>query len=291
MKCMSDLFPDKEWPTAQPVRSFLLLDGAQFTGLTVFLTQSTLINGYVRLFDGLLADRSADPSVFLVWLNEGVSLRALVRQLAGLAKYSGGATVLDTSLSRMELAGRLTRRLDARLPNGKEFIARFYDGRVLPLLHNVMTGAQRASFFALGRSWWYVMPERRWAKIDLLEEDVDPYVPPLALDDPQRRQLMNDSYPYTLIDHFNLTDPGLIARVSPADQYRFLRDTMRMAASYGVRDGQHLHMVCTWALLLGEDFHQEPAWQQRLRDLGAGRRTTKDIVDEVWPKEEVTWDE
>ncbi|PJJ98615.1 hypothetical protein CO641_08415 [Lysobacteraceae bacterium NML91-0213] len=288
---MSDLFPDQEWPTAQPAQRFLLLDGAQFTGLAVLLTHSTVVNGYVRLFDGLLADRSADTSVFLVSLNGGRSLRSLFRQLAGPARYSGGATVLDTSLSRAELAQRLTRRLDARLPNGKEFIARFYDGRVLPLLHSVMTDEQRASFFALGRSWWYVMPERRWGKIDLLEEDVDPYVPPLALDDPQRRQLMNDSYPYTLIDHFNLTDPGLIARVSPDDRYRFLRDTMRMAAGYGVRDGQHLHMVCTWALLLGEDFHEEAAWRQRLRDLGAGRRTTKEIVDEVWPKEEVTWDE
>ena len=103
--------------------------------------------------------------------------------------------------------------------------------------------------------------------------------------------LMDDAYPYTLIDHFALTDPELLERVPPADRYRFFRDCTRMAAEYGIRDAKKLVMVCTWALLLGEGFHQEPDWQQRLQDLGAGRRTTRQITDEVWPVEEETWDE
>lgn len=47
-------------------------------------------------------------------------------------------------------------------------------------------------------------------------------------------------------------------------------------------------MVCTWALLVGDDLADDPAWQQRLQDFADGRRTAKQIGDAVWPMEE-TW--
>jgi len=41
-------------------------------------------------------------------------------------------------------------------------------------------------------------------------------------------------------------------------------------------------------LLAGDDLADDPAWQQRLQDFADGRRTAKQIGDEVWPMEE-TW--
>ena len=288
---MAVSFPATEW--RRPARGayrYLLLDGAQTASPGQLLPRLPQA-GHVRLFDGLLADGSADTSVYLVRLADDTEMVALLRRLSGAAKYTGCATFIDTPLPLGDLAERLRRRLDARLPNGKDFLARFYDGRVLPLLSNVLDDSQRDAFFALGHAWWYVAPHLVWETIALAEAEADPYAPPLELDDMQRRRLMDDAYPYTLIDHFALTDPELLGRVPPADRYRFFRDCTRMAAEYGIRDAKKLVMVCTWALLLGEGFHQEPDWQQRLQDLGAGRRTTRQITDEVWPVEEETWDE
>src|SRR5690606_259188 len=109
---------------------------------------------------------------------------------------------------------------------------------------------EEPDFFALGHAWWYVTPHMTWEAIALVEAEIDPYTPPLELDDTQRRRLMDDAYPYALIDHFALTDPELLERVPPADRYRFFHDCMRMAAGHGIRDASKLVMVCTWALLL-----------------------------------------
>lgn len=289
---MTVSFPVTEWrdPSREAYR-YLLLDGAQVVSPGQLLKGLPLAGGHVRLFDGLLADGSADTSVYLARLVDGVEMRSLLRRLSHGAKYTGCVTLIDTPLSQRELSQRLGRRLDARLPNGKDFLARFYDGRVLPLLSSVLEDTQRADFFALGHAWWYVTPHVTWEAIALVEAEIDPYTPPLELDDTQRRRLMDDAYPYALIDHFALTDPELLERVPPADRYRFFHDCMRMAAGHGIRDASKLVMVCTWALLLGEGFDREAGWQRRLQDLGAGRRTTRQITDEVWPREEETWDE
>lgn len=289
---MAASFPVKEWPSpAQGAHRYLLLDGAQIVSPGQLLLRLPLAGRHVRLFDGLLADGSADTSVYLAQLADDVVMAALLRRLSGAAKYKGCATFIDSPLAVGELAQRLGRRLDARLPNGKDFLARFYDGRVLPLLADVLDDPQKEAFFALGHAWWYVAPHLAWRSIALVEEKVDPYTPPLELDDTQRRRLMDDAYPYTLIDHFTLTDSELLDRIPPADRYRFFRNCMRMAAEHGIREARKLVMVCTWALLLGEGFDQEPGWQERLQDLGTGRRTTQQITDEVWPMEEETWDE
>lgn len=289
---MAVAFPSLQWNAlANGAHRYLLLDGAQTTFPAQLLKRLPLVVSQVRLFDGLLADGSADTSVYLARLDDNVQMSELLRRLSSSARYTGCATFIDTHLGQGELTQRLGRRLEARLPNGKDFLARFYDGRVLPLLCNVLDDSQKNAFLALGHAWWYVAPHLAWETITLLEEGVDPYTPPLELDDVQRRRLMDDAYPYTLIDHFALTDPELLERVPPADRYRFFRDSMKMAAGHGIRDAQKLVMVSTWALLLGENFDREPEWQQRLEDLGAGRRTTRQIVDEVWPVEEETWDE
>lgn len=282
----------QDWPPRdEGIHRYLLLDGAQISAPVQLLPRLPLAARHVRLFDGVLADGSADTSVYLAQLAGDAPMASLLRSLSGAAKYTGAVTFIDTPLPQGELSQRLSRRLDARLPNGKEFLARFYDGRVLPLLWQVLTDSQRESFFSLGTAWWYVAPHLAWETLGLFHAEVDPYAPPLQLDDAQRRRLIDDAYPYTLIDHFTLTDPELLDRVPPEDRYRFIRNCMRMAAEHGVRDGKRLVMVCTWALLSGDTFFHDPAWQQRLEDLGAGRRNTREISDEVWPQEEESWDE
>ncbi|HRP73549.1 MAG TPA: DUF4123 domain-containing protein [Xanthomonadaceae bacterium] len=276
--------PSFDWqPPSEGTDRFLLMDGAQCKSTGDLLKRIPGAAGAVRLFDGVLADGTADASVQLLRLPVDTGLTELLRRAAPDVKSPGAISFIDSSLRQDELSRRLMRRLDAKFPNGKEFLVRFFDGRVLPLLVNVLTSAQRHAFEAVGHRWWFVGPDLSWQSLTLTAPDPDPHSSPLQFSDAQRRQLIDDTYPYTLIDHFAFSDQELLDRVPPRDRYRFFRKCFRLSGQYGIRDGKRIVMVCTWALLLNEDFHLDPAWHLRLEDFAAGRRTARDIGDEVWP--------
>lgn len=280
-------FPETLWaPLAPDQFRFLLLDGAQCDGPQAFL--KGLPHAASRLFDGVLADGSADTSVYLARLPADLPANLLLQRLNPHANALGAATVLETPLTQDVLLQRLVRRLDARYPNGKEFLSRFFDGRVLPWWVDALLPEQREAFLALGNRWHYVTHDHRWDSLALTCPVQDPHVPPWTLESAARRVLIDSAYPYTLIEHYQLTDPELLDRLPAANWYGFLRQAVDVAARYGIQDSQRVLMVCTWALLLGDDFADDAAWHVRLQDFAEGRRTAKQIGDEVWPVEE-TW--
>ncbi len=271
-------------PLDAAFRRYLLLDGAQCAQPQAVLKR--LPYAASRLFDGLLADGSADTSVYLVPLPAALDLEEAMPRLQEDIQSLGALTLLESPLESGELAQRLARRLDARYPNGKEFIARFYDGRVLPWWVQALDDAQRHDFLAVGERWHYVTHDHRWDTLTLHCPAQDPHAVPWTLDAPQRHALIDASYPYTLIEHFQLTDPELLDRLPSANWYAFLRNAVAVASAFGIEDSRRVVMVCTWALLVGDDLGEDPEWQVRLRDFADGRRNAKEIGDEVWPMEE-----
>jgi len=280
-------FPQTRWPSLPDgVHRYLLLDGAQCDAPQAVLKY--LPHAASRLFDGLLADGSADTSVYLARLPPGLPADAVLPHLDGHATSLGAATFIDSRLPQDVVLRRLTRRLDARYPNGKEFLARFYDGRVLPWWVQALDREQRDVFLSLGERWHYVTHDHRWDSLALTCPGSDRHQLPWTLETEQRRVLIDSAYPYTLIEHYQLTDPELLDRLPSANWYAFLRGAVALAARFGIEDSRRVLMVCTWALLAGDDLADDPAWQQRLQDFADGRRTAKQIGDAVWPMEE-TW--
>ena len=55
--------------------------------------------------------------------------------------------------------------------------------------------------------------DHRWDTLALTCPAIDPHLLPWTLEAEQRRVLIDSAYPYTLIDHFQLTDPELLARL------------------------------------------------------------------------------
>ncbi|WP_411834699.1 DUF4123 domain-containing protein [Pseudoxanthomonas mexicana] len=268
---------------------FLLLDGAQCKSVEDILKRIPDAGTAIHLFDGVLADGSADASVYLLRLSENMDLAAFLRCAAPALLSWGGVGLIDSSLPPGELSQRLMRRLGAKFANGKEFLQRFFDGRVFPMFIDVLTPEQREAFLAVGSRWWFVGPDLSWQSLELTDPASDPYSGPQQFSDAQRRRIVDDTYPYTLMDHFSFTDKELLDRIPPRDRYRFFRHCMRIAEQFGIRDGKRIVMICTWALLLGDKFHQDPAWVARLEDFAAGRRTAREIGNEAWPVEE-TWE-
>ena len=281
-------FPSLELPPLEAdAQRFVLLDGAQCDQPLHLLR--TLPWAPLPLFDGLLADGSDDASVFLARLPGELDIDRFLQRVAAQARSPGLLSVIDTKLTGGELQQRLQRRLDASYPNGKLFLARFFDARVLPWWVQVLDESQCRAFLALGERWWFLRHDLQWAQLELEDPALDPHDPPWVLEAPQRRALIDASYPYTLIDHFQLSDPELLARLPRARWYTFFRRVVATAAEASIEDSRRLVMVATWALLVGADLGEDPAWRQRLQDFAAGRRSAAGIGDEVWPLEE-SWD-
>ncbi|MHC1651910.1 DUF4123 domain-containing protein [Stenotrophomonas maltophilia] len=274
-------------PLDADAQRFVLLDGAQCEQPLQLLR--ALPWAPLRLFDGLLADGTDDASVFLARLPADIDIDRFLQRAAAQARSPGLLSVIETTSSAEALLQRLQRRLDARFPNGKEFLARFFDARVLPWWVQVLDETQCRDFLSLGERWWYLRHDLRWAQLELQDTAQDPHDPPWVLEAPQRRALIDASYPYTLIDHFQLTDPELLARLPRERWYSVLRRAVATAAAAGIEDSRRVVMVATWTLLAGVDLGEDPAWRQRLQDFASGRRSAADIGDEVWPLEE-SWD-
>lgn len=276
--------PSRDWESVSgDVRRFLLLDGAQCHQIGAVISQIPFSEQAIHLFDGVLASGTEDASVYLGQLSPETDLHVVLDRIQAGFKSHGAISVIESSLTQTELSQRLMRRLDAMFPNGKEFLVRFFDGRVFPFLVDVMGVEQRDVFLAVGHQWWFISPELEWRFIGLGNPESDPYHGPLQLTDSQRRRLLDDTYPYTIIDHFAFADEELLDQVPASDRYRFFKKCIGVARSFGIHDGQRTVMICTWALLSNEDYFKEPVWQKRLEDLAAGRRTTRDIGNEVWP--------
>lgn len=274
-------------PLEADAQRFVLLDGAQCDQPLQLLR--ALPWAPLRLFDGLLADGTDDASVFLARLPADIDIDRFLQRAAAQARSPGLLSVIETALGAEALLQRLQRRLDARFPNGKEFLARFFDTRVLPWWVQVLDETQCRDFLSLGERWWYLRHDLRWAQLELQDAVQDPHDPPWVLEANQRRALIDASYPYTLIDHFQLSDPELLARLPRERWYTVLRRAVAAAAAAGIEDSRRVVMVATWTLLAGVDLGEDPAWRQRLQDFASGRRSAADIGDEVWPLEE-SWD-
>jgi Domain of unknown function (DUF4123) len=274
-------------PLEADAQRFVLLDGAQCDQPLQLLR--ALPWAPLRLFDGLLADGTDDASVFLARLPVDIDIDRFLQRAAAQARSPGLLSVIETTLGAGALLQRLQRRLDARFPNGKEFLARFFDARVLPWWVQVLDETQCRDFLSLGERWWYLRHDLRWAQLELQDAVHDPHDPPWVLEANQRRALIDASYPYTLIDHFQLSDPELLARLPRERWYTVLRRAVATAAAAGIEDSRRVVMVATWTLLAGVDLGEDPAWRQRLQDFASGRRSAADIGDEVWPLEE-SWD-
>lgn len=278
-------FPRNDWPELEEgIKRYLLVDGAQCNHIRLLLERLELPAR--ALFDGQLSDGSEDASVYLVKLPADADANRYLRHVESSARSPGALTLIESSLQSSELLQRLQRRLDSVYPNGKSFLSRFYDARVLPWWIQAINAEQRQTFLAVGKRWWYLRHDLRWDSQELHCPEVDPHDPPWVLGAEQRHALIESSYPYVLMDHLQLTDPGLLRRVPRAHWYQHIREVVALASSLGIEDSRRVLMVVTWSLLAGEGFMTDSLWQQRLIDYASGKRDAKMIIVEAWPVKE-----
>ena len=251
-------------------RTFLLIDGAQVPKLLAQLDRKRrYIAGYESLFDGTMEEGQTDVAPYLVETADSSTCGMLLKSLSGLLSH-GALSVFATPLPRPELATRLRRRLDARLPDGFDCINRFFDGRVAPHLHACLRDNQRSVFFSTCDEWWVISHEHRWQSLACNFANDDPFQARLELDEKQQAYMIDSLYPYAVIEHFRETDEELLDTVPPQERYAFFRRALVVATQYGIDGGPPAILFCTLALTRGADFHLQPDWQPVLQRVKHG---------------------
>ncbi|MFT0735635.1 DUF4123 domain-containing protein [Ralstonia wenshanensis] len=107
--------------------------------------------GFVSLFHGTPDGALAHAGPWLVDVNEAGE--GVTADLARLEREAPAVTWLISEADVHGLAQLLQLQLDARLPDGRIALVRFWDPRVLAQLVNVLSPKQRETFFAHIHEW------------------------------------------------------------------------------------------------------------------------------------------
>lgn len=144
--------------TAMPeVRLYALVDGVQYQAR--FHKPLVAADGFFPLFAGTPDAALSHAGPWLVDIAAGGEIVA--DDLVALEHELPSLSWLIASLDLVGLAQLLQLRLDARLPDGRSAMLRFWDPRVLAVLAQTLDEAQRGEFFNHIHEWHLLLDGRR----------------------------------------------------------------------------------------------------------------------------------
>jgi hypothetical protein len=266
-------------PLSVDEQIYLLVDGAQVERLSIRL--AGLPVGFLQesLFPQPLAPDRFDATPHLLQPTGFDSARALIGGALGRAMaFHGALSYLVSPLSIEALARRLRTRLDAVLPDDYECINRYFDARISPALYECLNVSQRREFFSVCSQWWVLSHQHQWESLPCVFSEEDPFQAPLRLNSQQQAAMMDAAYPYTVIEHFEQTDPELLDDVAPAQRYTQIAQALRRAHAYGIDGGPDAVLFCTLVLTRGSGFEHEPAWAAALNRVKLGEITLQQAL-------------
>lgn len=280
---MASFWSDLAIPPIKPVSSacryYVLVDAAQVERFsqTVNSKNSAIVGRIAILGEPIAPDRyDATPHLFEVMGPN--HYRPFARQLWRMEASHGALTLLVSPLALPELATRLKRRMDAKLPDGVDCINRFFDGRITPHLYVCLSDEQRLAFFSVAEQWVVVRHDFEWQPLACHFAEDDKFSGPLIFNAKQEAYLIDCAYPYALIEHFERTDPELLDTVEANQRYRFFQKAIEAAEGYKIEGASDITLFCTLSLTRGANFHDESTWQENLQAVQTGKMTLQEAV-------------
>lgn len=139
------------------LRLHALVDGAQIGRQRSFSLQSH--SGARSLFAGTADEGLAHAGPWLI--DTELAGQEVVSELVLAERQAPAVSWLLAPQDLIGLAQLLQLRLNARLPDGRTVLLRFWDPRVLVNLAQILTPAQREDFFAQITEWHLLHRQRR----------------------------------------------------------------------------------------------------------------------------------
>lgn len=145
---IQEFFAHRQQQLAATVRLFALVDGLLYGERAYPLQRS---RAAIALFDGTPDASLADAGPWLIDCDrvDASTRNALAAQAAG----STGVSWLISAYPLDALATELRPRLDAKMPDGRTALLRYYDARIMHDIALLMTSTQRMQFFVVTFDW------------------------------------------------------------------------------------------------------------------------------------------
>ena len=265
-------------------RCFALIDGAlarkAFAGLGKLAPLQSIVpeGGAVSR-----SDLSALPFLLDLSALQGNQRVRCISDLVQLAQEHCAATWMASVLAPAVLASELALRMDAELPGDLSVLLRFADARVLPVLHDALEPAQRASFFGCTSGWWYL--NRRGELLELalpnLDSTAPEFRPPIRLTASQEQRLLDAAEPDAVLQLLRQHDALSLDRIAAAEHYYFASQCIGRAKYWSLQTPTDLMLFCMVALDQGSAFDEQARWADALRDVRAGKLGWAKAIQQV----------
>jgi hypothetical protein len=272
-------------PPLLPLQSgqnlYVLVDGAQVDDYRKNFRAIPGAKDRTSLAGPDLTAERENVTQHLLRLKDLDALKDVLARVMRSSVSHGAMSVMVSSLTTEELAAALRRRLDVTLPDQFDCINRFFDGRVAPHWLSVLRPEQRTRFTAFASQWWVVSHEHVWTSLNCGEIHPDPFDGSMTIIERQQADMIDACYPYSVIDHFEQTDPELLERVPPAAQYGWFQRALEAARRYGIDDGPESMLFCTLTLTRGERFFDAPQWREGLQRVQLRQTRLRDLMKAI----------
>jgi hypothetical protein len=268
-------------PLAAAQRLYALVDGAQLDDFRRYFRNTRGVLDKANLAGSALSADVENAGQHVLHLEDNEALKHVVERIMRSTTSHGAMSVIVSSLELSALADALRKRLHVTLPDQFDCVNRFFDGRVTPHWLSILTPEQRELFTAFASQWWVVSHEHVWISLACTEIHPDLFDQPMGISERQQADMIDACYPYTVIDHFELTDPELLERLPPAEQYAWFERALAAARTHGIDDGPQSMLFCTLTLTRGERFYEAPAWYKGLAQVRQGQTRLRDLMKAI----------
>lgn len=234
------------------------------------------------------AARQVAPLLFSLGDLDAPRLQHLLTWLAESGAYTGSLLFLWSELPAPALRAQLAHRVDAQLHDGEEVVLRYFDARVFEALLQALSPTQRIAWLSPAHRWWYVDRAGLLQTCDGSPSmpEADPLTGMLQLDATQFAALLDATEPDQVANLLRQRVPEPFLRIEPPERHAFVSRHMQQARrEWHLESTNDLAIYCGLALLHGEDFAAQPAWQQALRYVKAGELKLAQAVAQVEDEE------
>lgn len=265
---------------------YCLADHAGMPGLLGELDSAKL--SWVSLFEGSSERNALQVAPLLFALNEEANKQHshFLRWLSEHGTYTSSMLLLSSPLNTADLQRRLTLRLNARVSGQMDVMLRYFDPRTFEGLLSVLTPHERADFLNVADCWWYFDRSGREVVWPASSESVERFSSPLVLSEAQEFGMLDASEPDQVAQQLTTMMPDHYRRIALPQRHAFLSRHMAEAKTAGIVSTNELVLYCGLALLYGEEFARQPAWQLVLERVRSGRIKFSDAVIEEERKQE-----
>lgn len=179
------------------------------------------------------------------------------------AEEDHAVTWLSSRLPIDTLARELGARMEVRLPDNVDMILRYPDSRVLPVLHGILTPAQRDGFFTVAQHWWYLDRQGQLQGLPLTGAQAA-FSAPQHLDDAQQNALIEAAEPDAVIAILHEQPLPDFQQMTQPQRYAFVVEQMQRANTWNIASPKDQAVFCMAALQHGDAFCDAPEWQAAL---------------------------